>query len=69
MAAHGILDTFTDYGDGVALFAPFSWLRFESEWKPFQGLWEEVPVVWPPCYLVLRYARGRAPAIVAPPRE
>ncbi|HYI04809.1 MAG TPA: metal-dependent hydrolase [Reyranella sp.] len=69
MAAHGVLDTFTDYGDGVAFLAPLSWERFESSWEPFQGLWEEVIIVWLPCYLLLRYARRNEKAVLAPTRE
>lgn len=34
MAAHGILDTLTQYGEGVALLAPFSWHHFKSPWTP-----------------------------------
>ena len=67
MVAHGILDTFTDYGAGVALLAPFSWQRFESSWEPFQRIWDEVPIVWLPCYLALRYARHREGAITSDP--
>ena len=34
VASHGILDTVTSYGDGVALFAPFSWHQVKSAWTP-----------------------------------
>ena len=34
VASHGILDTFTSYGEGVTLFAPFSWHQVKSAWTP-----------------------------------
>lgn len=36
MATHAILDTFTNGGGGVALFAPFTWKRYFSPWRPVQ---------------------------------
>jgi inner membrane protein len=34
IASHGILDTFTDAGLGVALFAPFTGARYSSPFQP-----------------------------------
>jgi inner membrane protein len=34
MASHGILDTFTNGGSGVALFAPFDLTRYVAPWRP-----------------------------------
>jgi inner membrane protein len=34
IASHGVLDTFTQYGEGVALLAPISWHQFKSSWTP-----------------------------------
>jgi inner membrane protein len=34
MASHGVLDTFTDGGGGIALLWPFSSARFFSPWRP-----------------------------------
>ena len=36
MASHGILDTFTNGGMGIALFAPFDSTRYFSPWRPVQ---------------------------------
>ena len=33
-ASHGLLDTFTDGGAGVALLAPFDWTRFHAPFRP-----------------------------------
>jgi len=33
-ASHGLLDTLTSYGEGVALLAPMSWARFSAPWHP-----------------------------------
>ncbi len=33
-ASHGVLDLFTDGGNGIALFAPFSSERFFAPWNP-----------------------------------
>ena len=33
-ASHGLLDTLTAYGEGVALLAPMSWARFSAPWHP-----------------------------------
>ena len=35
-ASHGVLDAFTDGGEGVALLAPFSNTRFFSPWRPIE---------------------------------
>ena len=67
MVAHGALDAFTDYGEGVAFLAPVSWRRFDAPWAPFQGLWEEVVIVWLPAWLFVQYvARRRARQVKAP---
>jgi inner membrane protein len=52
VASHGLLDAFTTYGDGVAIFAPFSWYRWKSPWQPFGGLWSEMLALWVPAALV-----------------
>jgi inner membrane protein len=36
MASHGILDTFTNGGLGIALLAPFDDSRYFSPWRPVQ---------------------------------
>ena len=33
-ASHGLLDTLTDGGAGVALFAPFDWARYAAPFRP-----------------------------------
>ena len=33
-ASHGLLDTLTDGGAGVALLAPFDWTRFHAPFRP-----------------------------------
>jgi membrane-bound metal-dependent hydrolase YbcI (DUF457 family) len=55
MIAHGFLDMFTDDFPAVAIFAPFSWQRFEAPWEVFHPAWIEILVVWIPCWLFLRY--------------
>lgn len=55
MIAHGILDMFTDDHPAVAIFAPFSWQRFEAPWEPFHRIWMEIFIVWIPCWVFLRY--------------
>jgi inner membrane protein len=52
VASHGLVDAFTTYGDGVAIFAPFSWYRWKSPWQPFGGLWSEVVALWVPAALM-----------------
>ena len=52
VASHGLLDAFTTYGDGVAIFAPFSWYRWKSPWQPFGGLWSEMLALWVPAALM-----------------
>ena len=59
MVSHGVLDAFTDYGEGIAFLAPLTWRRFDAPWAPFQGLWEEVVIVWLPAWLVVRYIAHR----------
>jgi inner membrane protein len=34
MATHGVLDAFTDGGQGIALFWPFSNQRYFAPWTP-----------------------------------
>jgi membrane-bound metal-dependent hydrolase YbcI (DUF457 family) len=55
MIAHGVLDMFTDDHPAVAIFAPFSWRRFEAPWEPFSRIWMEILIVWIPCWLFVRY--------------
>jgi inner membrane protein len=33
-ASHGLVDSLTTYGPGVALLAPLSWIRFKAPWQP-----------------------------------
>jgi len=33
-ASHGVLDMLSIIGDGVALWAPFSWTHYEFRWQP-----------------------------------
>jgi membrane-bound metal-dependent hydrolase YbcI (DUF457 family) len=54
VAAHGVLDAFTIYGEGVAFFAPLSMHRWKSAWQPFGGLWSEVLTLWIPALLMYR---------------
>ena len=64
VASHGVLDTLTAYGEGVAFFAPFSMERWRSAWQPFSGLWPEVVGLWLPAllmYVAWRQARRVAP--------
>ena len=48
ISSHGLIDTLTGYGQGVALLAPFSWHRFKSPWTPIG------PLTGPPCRGVLQ---------------
>jgi inner membrane protein len=52
VASHGLLDAFTTYGDGVAIFSPFSGYRWKSPWQPFGGLWSEILALWIPAALM-----------------
>jgi inner membrane protein len=52
VASHGLLDAFSAYGEGVALFAPFTMYRWKSAWQPFGGLWSELFALWLPAALV-----------------
>src|SRR5690349_20617709 len=52
--SHGVLDMFTTYGYGVALFAPFSMARLASPLKPLTGvLLTEILILWVPAVLAL----------------
>lgn len=62
MIAHGILDMFTDDFPAVAIFAPFSWQRFEAPWEPFHRVWMEILIVWIPCWLFVRYRNSAGSA-------
>ncbi len=71
-ASHGVLDTFTDGGLGVALLAPFDDTRWFAPWRPIhvspiglrpflEGrggavLWSELVWVWLPCAVVAAVA-------------
>lgn len=37
IASHGLLDACTSYGQGIALFAPWTWQRFRLPWTPLGG--------------------------------
>ena len=51
--AHALLDMVTTYGQGVALFAPFSWARIKSHWQPLHGIWPEITAIWIPSMLII----------------
>jgi len=53
--SHGVLDAFTTYGEGVALFAPLSPLRWKSAWQPFGGLLSELVAIWLPALLMYQF--------------
>src|ERR1043165_1814380 len=36
-ASHGLVDSLTAYGQGVALLAPLSWTRVKAPWQPLTG--------------------------------
>ncbi|MEK6375196.1 MAG: metal-dependent hydrolase [Acidobacteriota bacterium] len=60
--SHGVLDTMTDGGRGIAFFSPFSNHRYFLPWRPirvspiggidFGVLWSEVRWVWLPAMAV-----------------
>ncbi len=35
-ATHGVLDAFTNGGQGIALFAPFTWETYFAPWRPLE---------------------------------
>ncbi|MBC7894537.1 MAG: metal-dependent hydrolase [Cytophagaceae bacterium] len=41
---HGILDAFTQYGSGIAYFAPWSWTRYRAPWLVLSGLWSDFAI-------------------------
>ncbi len=55
-ASHGLLDLLTTRGQGVGLLMPFNGVRYESAWRPVQGL-NEIWIVWLP---LDRHHRGCA---------
>lgn len=59
VASHGFLDAFTTYGTGVEFLAPFSARRFRASWRPFDGLWPEILVLWLPAFAILAAVRAR----------
>jgi inner membrane protein len=59
IASHGVLDGFTAYGEGVALFAPFSQVRWKSSWQPLDDLWPEMIALWLPAWVMLQFRRKR----------
>jgi membrane-bound metal-dependent hydrolase YbcI (DUF457 family) len=50
--SHGLLDTMTTYGEGVALFAPLAAHRFDAPWHPFTGVVEEAVGLWVPAAII-----------------
>jgi len=50
-ASHGLLDTLTIYGGGVALLAPFSMQRYTAPWHPLNSL-NEITWIWLPALVV-----------------
>jgi inner membrane protein len=73
MASHGVIDTMTAGGKGVALLAPFDATRYSSPWRPMRAspigaaffsrwglsvLTGEVVCVWVPCAAALLIARA-----------
>lgn len=66
-ASHGLLDLLTTRGQGVGLLMPFNSVRYESAWRPVQGL-NEIWIVWLPLLAVIviaRWLRSRAAATLA----
>jgi inner membrane protein len=71
IASHGMLDTLTQYGEGVALLAPFSWHHFKSPWTPLgtggtcrgivacavRGLSNELLWIWVPSLMLVGLSR------------
>jgi membrane-bound metal-dependent hydrolase YbcI (DUF457 family) len=58
IASHGLLDTMTVYGVGVALLSPISTVRLTAPWHPFTGIADEVVLVWLPALVVLGLPRA-----------
>jgi inner membrane protein len=58
VASHGLLDTLSGYGDGVALLAPFSNQRYRAPWSLFGGLVSEIVLLWLPALVFLRFNIG-----------
>ncbi|MGQ0767143.1 MAG: metal-dependent hydrolase [Gemmatimonadota bacterium] len=58
--AHGVLDAFTAYGEGVMFLAPFSAHRFKAPWLPFRGILPEIVGIWLPMAGLISYNRWRA---------
>lgn len=52
MASHGVLDAMSDYGAGVAFFAPLVAARWKLAWQPFDGILPEVLGIWVPGFLL-----------------
>jgi inner membrane protein len=51
-AAHGVLDAFAAYGEGVEFLAPFSSVRYAAPWRPL-GLVTEIVWIWMPMVLII----------------
>ena len=63
--AHGVLDAFTTYGEGVMFFAPFTAERFKSPWLPIRRVLPEIVGVWLPMVCLISYHRWRARSLSA----
>ena len=66
LLTHPALDLLTSYGQGLTLWAPFSWHRVTVAWHPLTGLWPEIVGVWTPALLVLWLRWRRPGSVVAP---
>jgi inner membrane protein len=58
IASHGLLDSLTSYGSGIALLAPFSARRFSSPWSLFDGPVSEMLCLWLPALAFIRLNIG-----------
>lgn len=58
IASHGLLDSLTSYGSGIALLAPFSARRFSTPWSLFDGLVSEMLCLWLPALVFIRLNIG-----------
>jgi inner membrane protein len=58
IASHGLLDSLSSYGSGIALLAPFSDQRFRTPWSLFDDIVEELVCLWLPAFVFIRLNIG-----------
>ena len=58
IASHGLLDSLSSYGSGVALLAPFSAHRFSTPWSLFEGPLSEMLFLWLPALVFIHLDIG-----------